>query len=279
MHPAAAARLPAPPQRCFAGSRLAAARAAACLALAALCRAGAGARRRGDAELTTFDVIRDEDGVYLSYAVDFELSASGRGRARQGGAALLRRRGEVFRDRWYWRDRRVAARGAGLAHRLPAAHVDATACTFGGAEPDLSDPRARRSPRSAAARAGRSPSRARSTRAQPLRRVQLPARHRRCCRGRCRSASAGQPDWQLSREAHAAPELKRFSLRAPTPEPARMTKAHPLGLDRLGGGRHRRRARARVPARRSRPTTRASTSATTSGCSGSTWSSRRCCCW
>ena len=48
---------------------------------------------------------------------------------------------EIFRDRWYWRDRRVAAYGAGLEDRLPAADVDVSGDDRRRPEPELSDAR------------------------------------------------------------------------------------------------------------------------------------------
>lgn len=59
-------------------------------------------------ELTSFDVIRDEDGVQLSYAVDFELGRSVDEALLKAVPLFFVAEAEVFRDRWYWRDRRVA---------------------------------------------------------------------------------------------------------------------------------------------------------------------------
>ena len=73
---------------------------------------GAAAGPRGalaaDAELTHFDVIRDEDGVYLSFAVDFDLGKGPEDALARAVPLFFVAEVEVFRDRWYWRDRRVS---------------------------------------------------------------------------------------------------------------------------------------------------------------------------
>ena len=60
------------------------------------------------AELTAFDFARDEDGVYISYAVDFELGRSVDDALIKSVPLFFVAEAEIFRDRWYWRDRRVA---------------------------------------------------------------------------------------------------------------------------------------------------------------------------
>ena len=47
--------------------------AAALRGLPAVTVLATAAARAAEAQLTTFDVIRDEDGLHLSYAIDFEL--------------------------------------------------------------------------------------------------------------------------------------------------------------------------------------------------------------
>ena len=59
-------------------------------------------------ELTVFDVIRDEDGVNLSYAVEFELGRAVDDALVKSVPLFFVAEAEIFRDRWYWRDRRVA---------------------------------------------------------------------------------------------------------------------------------------------------------------------------
>jgi hypothetical protein len=59
-------------------------------------------------ELTTFEVTRDEEGVHLSYAVDFDLGRSVDDALMKAVPLFFVAEAEIFRDRWYWRDRRVA---------------------------------------------------------------------------------------------------------------------------------------------------------------------------
>jgi hypothetical protein len=63
--------------------------------------------RAADAELATFEVSRDEDGVYLNYAVNFELGRGPDDALVKAVPLFFVAEAEVFRDRWYWRDRRV----------------------------------------------------------------------------------------------------------------------------------------------------------------------------
>jgi hypothetical protein len=77
------------------------------LALLLAC-ASAPARAAEHAELTTFEVTRDEDGVFISYAVDLELSRSVEDALLKGVPLYFVAEAQIFRDRWYWRDRRVA---------------------------------------------------------------------------------------------------------------------------------------------------------------------------
>ena len=70
--------------------------------------AGAPSARASAAELTAFDLSRDEDGVYLSYAVEFELGRSVDDALVKSVPLFFVAEAEVFRSRWYWRDQRVA---------------------------------------------------------------------------------------------------------------------------------------------------------------------------
>ena len=69
---------------------------------------GASTARASAAELTGFDLTRDEDGVYLGYAVEFELGRSVDDALVKSVPLFFVAESEIFRDRWYWRDRRVA---------------------------------------------------------------------------------------------------------------------------------------------------------------------------
>ena len=66
------------------------------------------ARAAEQVELTALDLSRDEDGVYLNYAVDLELSRSVEDALNKGVPLFFVAEAQAFRDRWYWRDRRVA---------------------------------------------------------------------------------------------------------------------------------------------------------------------------
>ena len=60
------------------------------------------------AEITKFEVSRDEDGVYLGFSVDFELGHGVEEALMKSVPLFFVAEVEIFRDRWYWRDRRVA---------------------------------------------------------------------------------------------------------------------------------------------------------------------------
>ena len=64
--------------------------------------------RPPEGELAGFEVLRDEDGVFLSYAVNFELGKGPEEALAKSVPLFFVAEAEVFRDRWYWRDRRVA---------------------------------------------------------------------------------------------------------------------------------------------------------------------------
>jgi hypothetical protein len=70
--------------------------------------AGPGSVHAADAELIAFDVIRDEDGVFITYGVDFELAKSVDEALTKSVPLFFVAQVEIYRDRWYWRDRRVA---------------------------------------------------------------------------------------------------------------------------------------------------------------------------
>ena len=60
------------------------------------------------AELTTFEVQRTEDGLMLNYAVNFELPKGADEALSKAVPLYFVAEADVFRDRWYWRDKRVA---------------------------------------------------------------------------------------------------------------------------------------------------------------------------
>lgn len=57
--------------------------------------------------LTFFEINRDDDAVALSYAVDFELAPNVEDALGKGIALHFVAEAQVFRNRWYWRDRRI----------------------------------------------------------------------------------------------------------------------------------------------------------------------------
>jgi Domain of unknown function (DUF4390) len=70
--------------------------------------AGAPPARASAAELIAFDLSREEDGLSLSYAVEFELGRSVDDALVKSVPLFFVAEVEIFRERWYWRDRRVA---------------------------------------------------------------------------------------------------------------------------------------------------------------------------
>jgi hypothetical protein len=72
----------------------------------ALC-AGAPAAPAAEPELTTFELVHNDDGVFLSYAVNLELSRSVDEALSKAVPLFFVAEAEVFRNRFYWRDQRV----------------------------------------------------------------------------------------------------------------------------------------------------------------------------
>jgi hypothetical protein len=58
--------------------------------------------------LTGFEVGLDEEGVSVSYSLNFELSKSVEDALNKGLPLYFLAEAEVYRERWYWRDKRVA---------------------------------------------------------------------------------------------------------------------------------------------------------------------------
>jgi hypothetical protein len=80
------------------------------LTLVALCLAllGAPVARAGEPELSAFELVHNEEGLLLSYSVNMELSRSVDEALSKGVALFFVAEAEVFRNRFYWRDLRVA---------------------------------------------------------------------------------------------------------------------------------------------------------------------------
>jgi Domain of unknown function (DUF4390) len=64
--------------------------------------------RAAEPELTSFELTHGEDGVFLSYAVNLELSRSVDDALSKAVPLFFVAEADVFRNRWYWRDQRVA---------------------------------------------------------------------------------------------------------------------------------------------------------------------------
>ena len=60
-------------------------------------------------EVSQFRVERAEDGVYLSAVVRFDLPAVVEDALRKGIAVFFVVEADIYRDRWYWTDARVAS--------------------------------------------------------------------------------------------------------------------------------------------------------------------------
>jgi hypothetical protein len=68
-----------------------------------------GAARAGGVEVGAFEAQRGEDGVLLNYALDFELPRGAEEALNKAVPLYFVAEADVFRERWYWRDKRVAS--------------------------------------------------------------------------------------------------------------------------------------------------------------------------
>ena len=59
-------------------------------------------------EVTNFELTRNDEGVHLAFALNFDLPRGVEEALHKGVPVYFAAQAEVFRDRWYWRDRRVA---------------------------------------------------------------------------------------------------------------------------------------------------------------------------
>ena len=84
------------------------ARLAACLLLAVIMALYPRAARADAVDLSTFSVVREADGVMLSYVANFELPPSVENALQRGVPLHFEARAELLQSRWYWRDKRVA---------------------------------------------------------------------------------------------------------------------------------------------------------------------------
>ena len=81
--------------------------AGALLALA-LMLVGAPIARAAESEISNFELVHDDEGVLLTYAVDLELSRSVEDALSKAVPLFFVAEAAVFRSRFYWRDQRVA---------------------------------------------------------------------------------------------------------------------------------------------------------------------------
>ena len=79
------------------------------LVLAALALAWPAHGHAESVELSTFEVVRGEDGVMLSFTANFELSHSVEDALVRGVPLYFEATASLFQSRWYWRDRRIAS--------------------------------------------------------------------------------------------------------------------------------------------------------------------------
>ena len=70
--------------------------------------AGGPAGAAGDPELASFEINRDEEGLFLSFAVNVELGKGVEDALMKSVPLFFVAEADLYRDRWYWTDRRVA---------------------------------------------------------------------------------------------------------------------------------------------------------------------------
>lgn len=68
-----------------------------------------GAAWAGTAELSAFEIVHNDDGVVLNYSVEFDLPRGAEEALNKAVPLYFVAEAEVFRDRWYWRDKRIAS--------------------------------------------------------------------------------------------------------------------------------------------------------------------------
>lgn len=60
-------------------------------------------------ELESFDLVRNEDGLSLGFSAQFELPRAVEDALLKGVPVYFVAEADVYRDRWYWRDKLVSA--------------------------------------------------------------------------------------------------------------------------------------------------------------------------
>jgi hypothetical protein len=66
------------------------------------------AARADTPEIAEFDIVRNEEGILLNFAVRFDLPRGVEDALLKGVPLYFVAEAQVFRDRWYWRDRSIA---------------------------------------------------------------------------------------------------------------------------------------------------------------------------
>jgi hypothetical protein len=79
-----------------------------CLVLVTCAALAISAHATDAAEVTALRVERGEDGVYLSAALSFELPPAVEEAMLKGVPITFVSEADIYRDRWYWYDKRVA---------------------------------------------------------------------------------------------------------------------------------------------------------------------------
>ena len=85
---------------------------AAWAALLLLCLAALwppAARAADTPEISEFEIVHNEDGVALNFAVRFDLPRNVEDALVKGVPLYFVADADIYRDRWYWRDKRVAS--------------------------------------------------------------------------------------------------------------------------------------------------------------------------
>jgi len=85
---------------------------AAWAALVLLCLAALWlplAARADTPEISEFEIVRNEDGIALNLAVRFDLPRNVEDALVKGVPLYFVAEANIYRDRWYWRDKRVAS--------------------------------------------------------------------------------------------------------------------------------------------------------------------------
>jgi hypothetical protein len=65
--------------------------------------------RADNITLDTFELVRNDEGLSLSFSSRFELSKPIEDALQKGVPLFFVAQAEVFRDRWYWRDKEVSS--------------------------------------------------------------------------------------------------------------------------------------------------------------------------